>query len=88
MQRDPLEEQFNDLYASISNELREQTDASLGDGAKSVEIEGDEDIVVEEYVSDDEAMTPSSDNKDSEDYDFGDHVTKVCSLYLSICCYL
>jgi len=80
LQRDPLEEQFNELYADISNEMQDQLDTSYESGTNAAENEGDKDIVVEEYVSDDETLTSSSDTKDSEDYDLGDHVTKVSSL--------
>lgn len=84
-QRDPLDEQFNELFAGISDELQNQIESdAAASGSAASECERDDDVLVAEYVSDEE--TTASTVTDASDEDFGDHVTKVCGEFAAIYC--
>jgi len=78
-QRDPLDEQFDELFKDMSEELREKIDMELatdGDAAAACD-DSDTDVLVVEYVSDDENLAPADKvNQDSESDDECDHVLK------------
>ena len=72
LQRDPLDDQFDELFAGITDELLDET------GNHTLECDKDaDDILVAEYVSDDDTTTSSS-VEDEDDGLVGHHVTKVC----------
>lgn len=79
-QRDPLDEQFDELFKDMSEELREKIDMELatgGDAATAAYDDSDTDVLVVEYVSDDENLAPAvSVNPDDENDDESDHVLK------------
>ena len=79
-QRDPLDEQFDELFKDMSEELREKIDMELatgGDAATAAYDDSDTDVLVVEYVSDDENLVPAdSVNPDDENDDESDHVLK------------
>jgi len=79
-QRDPLDEQFDELFKDMSEELREKIDMELatgGDAAAAAFDDSDTDVLVVEYVSDDENLAPAvSVNPDDENDDESDHVLK------------
>jgi len=84
-QRDPLDEQFDELFKDVSEELREKIDMELatdGDVALCADIDADSDVLVVEYVSDDEASAAADSAKpDDENDDECDHVLKVTFLF-------
>ena len=78
-QRDPLDEQFDELFKDVSTaELLEKIDMELAtDGDAAACDDSDADVLVVEYVSDDENLAPAdkvnADNEDDSEYD---HVLK------------
>ena len=80
-QRDPLDEQFDELFKDASEELREKIDMDLAsDRGVSVSVDGDDDsdVLVVEYVSDDETLQSADKIKPEDDAnDECDHVLKV-----------
>ena len=75
-QRDPLDEQFDELFKDVSEELREKIDMELAaDG--DADYDNDNDVLVVEYVSDDENLVSADKaNPDSEIDEECDHVLK------------
>lgn len=78
-QRDPLDEQFDELFKDASEELREKIDIELatdGDATDACD-DPDMDVLVVEYVSDDENLAPADKvNRDDDSDDECDHVLK------------
>jgi len=81
-QRDPLDEQFDELLKDMSEELREKIDMELAtDGDAAACDDSDMDILLVEYVSDDENPALADKvNMDDEDDDECDHVLKVSDI--------
>ena len=81
-QRDPLDEQFDELLKDMSEELREKIDMELAtDGDAAACDDSDMDVLLVEYVSDDENPAPADKvNMDDEDDDECDHVLKVSDI--------
>ena len=81
-QREALEDEFNELMKDASSDVQEKMKQELENAAPSagsdVTDDGDEHIVLEEYLSD----TEQQKNSDSEDEaeDENDHITKVTVL--------
>jgi hypothetical protein len=73
-QRDTLDEQFDELFAGISEKLQADIDLELANEGHEGELSGDDDIIVAEYVSDDEismsrvtAVESDIDDKSNDD---------------------
>ena len=79
-QRDKLEEDFDELFKNVA-EIKEELEQS----SENSHDHGDDDIVLAEYVSDDEADK----NKDSasEDEEEEDNITKVRTCLVILKCF-
>ncbi|KAI0237636.1 ATP-dependent DNA helicase DDX11 [Lamellibrachia satsuma] len=73
--KEPLEETFDELFKDASKELKEQMATELGGGGDTdVDFDVDSDIVLNEYVSEDEV---TEENSSDDDSDTEDHITKI-----------
>jgi len=84
-QRDPLDEQFDELFKDASDELREKIDMELltdGDAGSCADGDTDSDILVVEYVSDDDTLSVVDDERDDD----CDHVLKVRLVFVFCLC--
>ena len=77
-QRDPLDEQFDELFKDVSEELLEKIDMELATDGDAADCDADSDVLVVEYVSDDETLAPAEKVKPyGENENDSDHVLKV-----------
>lgn len=71
-QRDKLDEQFDELFkdASLDFKMKLEADSLTNENLDNM----DEDVILAEYHSEDEAPSRSEDAEEDED-----HITKVCA---------